>query len=96
MISIQCYYLVSLNLKFELVFHAHIIQIPAFFNISILSVKESISFDINLIKDNQVKWRMLKVPPLKFLVLHFSILQNRPDRGPLMCSKYVQKSSKIS
>ena len=40
--------------------------------------------------------RMLKAPPIKSLVLHFSVLQNGPDRGLLICSKYVQKSSKIS
>ena len=81
MILIWCYYLVSLNLKFELVFHAHIIQIPAFFNISILSEKETISFDINLIKDNQFKWRMLKEPPLKSLVLHFQSSKIDPTEG---------------
>ena len=39
---------------------------------------------------------MLKAPPLKSSVLHFSVLQNRPDRGQLMCSKICSKSSKIS
>ena len=32
-------------------------------------------------------WRMLKTSPLKSSVLHFSVLQNRPNRGPLICSK---------
>ena len=40
--------------------------------------------------------QMLKAPPLIFSDLHFLVLQNRPDRGPLYIQKYVRKSSKIS
>ena len=35
----------------------------------------------------KIKLWMLKAPPHKSSDLHFSILQNRPDRGPIICSK---------
>ena len=40
----------------------------------------------------QVQRRMLKAPPLKSLGLHFSVLQDRPDRGALICSKICSKN----
>ena len=42
----------------------------------------------NLVKHR----RMRKAPPLKSLVLHFSVLQNRPNRGLLIFSKICLKS----
>ena len=38
-----------------------------------------------------ISWRILKAPPLKSLVLHFLVFQNRPNRGPLICSKICLK-----
>ena len=40
-------------------------------------------------------WADAKGNPSYSSDLHFSVFQNRPDRGALICSKYVQKSSKI-
>ena len=43
-----------------------------------------LTFGLTSVK-NETTWRMLKAPPLISSVLHFSVLQNRPDRGPLIC-----------
>ena len=39
---------------------------------------------------------MLKAPPLKSSVLHFSVLLKRLLKGLLICSKICSKSSKIN
>ena len=38
--------------------------------------------------------RMLKAPLLKSSVLYFLVLQNRPNRGSLICSKICSKNAK--
>ena len=42
-------------------------------------------------KNTQYLWWKLKASPLKSLVLHFTVLQNRHNRGPLICLKICSK-----
>ena len=51
------------------------------------SHKPGLLYFLPPVSHHAYSWRMLKAPPLKSSDLHLSVIKNRPNRGPLICSK---------